>query len=83
MRWYWAERSVHVDWLACAGAAEVVAYPYGHFNDTSKQGVADAGFLMARTIDGGLVSIGTDKLALPVVRMNYGMGLDSLVSLIG
>ena len=82
----WTAEEIAADLRASAritGAAEVVAYPYGHFNDTSKQGVADAGFLMARTIDGGLVSIGTDKLALPVVRMNYGMGLDSLVSLIG
>jgi len=38
---------------------------------------------MGRTIEGGYVSIGTDKLALPVIRINYGMGLDALVSLIG
>jgi hypothetical protein len=38
---------------------------------------------MARTIEPGYVAIGTDKLALPTVRINYGMGLDALVNLIG
>ncbi len=68
---------------AVLGVKEVIAYPYGHYNDTAKQGVAQAGFEMARTIEPGYVSIGTDKLALPVVRINYGMGLDAVVSLIG
>ncbi|MGM7668181.1 polysaccharide deacetylase family protein [Microbacterium sp. A93] len=65
------------------GAREVIAYPYGHYNDTAKQGVAQAGYEMARTIEPGKVVIGTDKYALPVVRIDYGMGLDSLISRIG
>ncbi|MFS0854516.1 polysaccharide deacetylase family protein [Microbacterium sp. 179-I 3D4 NHS] len=65
------------------GVSEVVAYPFGHFNDTAKQGVAQAGFEMARTIEPGYVEIGTDKLALPVVRVDYGMGLEALISRIG
>lgn len=65
------------------GAREVVAYPFGHYNDTTKEGVAMAGYEMARTIDPGYVHIGTDKLALPVVRINYGMGLDALIDQIG
>ncbi|CAH0157763.1 Poly-beta-1,6-N-acetyl-D-glucosamine N-deacetylase [Microbacterium oxydans] len=65
------------------GVREVMAYPYGHFNDTAKQGVAEAGFEMARTIEPGTVQIGTDKLALPVVRIDYGMGLESLIKRIG
>lgn len=65
------------------GVREVVAYPFGHYNDTAKQGVLQAGFEMARTIEPGYVQIGTDKLALPVVRIDYGMGLDALVSRIG
>ena len=65
------------------GAKEVVAYPFGHYNDTTKQGVAQAGFELGRTIEPGYVSIGTDKLALPVVRINYGMGLDTVAKLIG
>lgn len=65
------------------GVREVIAYPFGHYNDTAKQGVTQAGFEMARTIEPGTVGIGTDKLALPVVRIDYGMGLDALVSRIG
>ncbi len=65
------------------GVAEVVAYPFGHYNDTTKQGVAQAGFEMGRTIEPGTVEIGTDKLALPVVRIDYGMGLDALIARIG
>lgn len=65
------------------GVREVVAYPFGHFDDTAKQGVAQAGFEMARTIEPGFVGIGTDKLALPVVRIDYGMDLDALIARIG
>lgn len=65
------------------GAAEVMAYPFGHYNDTAKQGVAQAGFELARTIEQGYVRIGADKLALPCIRINYGMGVDALAQLIG
>lgn len=65
------------------GVKEVMAYPFGHYNETSKEGLRMAGFEMARTIEPGYVTIGTDKLALPVARINYGMGLDALINLIG
>ena len=65
------------------GVREVIAYPFGHYNDTAKEGVLKAGYEMARTIEPGTVRIGTDKLALPVVRIDYGMGLDALISRIG
>lgn len=65
------------------GAREVVAYPFGHYNDTTKEGVTMAGYELGRTIEPGYVHIGTDKLALPVVRINYGMGLDALINEIG
>ncbi|WP_230206558.1 polysaccharide deacetylase family protein [Microbacterium gorillae] len=65
------------------GAKEVIAYPYGHYDDRSKQGVAAAGFDLAVTTEHGYVRIGSDKLALPRVRMNFGMTVDDLASLIG
>ena len=65
------------------GVKEVMAYPFGHHNDTAKEGLRQAGWDMARTIEPGYVTIGTDKLALPTVRINYGMGLEALVGLIG
>ncbi|MGJ0388819.1 polysaccharide deacetylase family protein [Microbacterium sp. CGR1] len=82
----WTADEIAADLNASAdvlGVREVIAYPFGHYNDTAKQGVAQAGFEMARTIEPGYVEIGTDKLALPVVRIDYGMGLDSLIKRIG
>ena len=82
----WTADQIAADMEASAavlGVKEVMAYPYGHYNDTAKQGLRQAGWEMARTIEPGYVTIGTDKLALPVVRINYGMGLDALVGLIG
>jgi hypothetical protein len=65
------------------GVKEIMAYPYGHYNDTAKEGLRQAGWEMARTIEPGYVAIGTDKLALPTIRINYGMGLGDLIDLIG
>ena len=65
------------------GVKQVMAYPFGHYNETSKEGLRLAGFEMARTIEPGYVTIGTDKLALPVQRINYGMGVDALAGMIG
>lgn len=65
------------------GVKQVMAYPFGHYDDTAKEGLRKAGFEMARTIDPGYVTIGTDKLALPAVRINYGMKVDEVGGLIG
>lgn len=65
------------------GAKEVMAYPYGHYNDTAKQALTQAGFEMARTVDPGYVRVGTDKLALPTMRMNYGMDLTDFRNIVG
>lgn len=65
------------------GASEVLAYPFGHYNDSAKDAVAAAGFSLARTTEEGYVRVGTDKLALPTIRINYGMGVDELASVIG
>ena len=65
------------------GAKEVIAYPYGHYNATAEAGVTKAGFLLARTIDFGYVKIGTPKLELPVIRINYGDTVDGLKNNIG
>ena len=82
----WTAEEIAADMNASGdilGVREVMAYPFGHYNDTAKQGVALAGFEMARTIEPGYVTIGTDKLALPVVRIDYGMGLEALIKRIG
>lgn len=82
----WSAAEIAADLEASAailGAKEVVAYPFGDYNETTKQGVREAGFELARTIEQGYVRIGTDKLALPCVRITYGMGADALPGLIG
>jgi len=65
------------------GAKQVVAYPFGHYNATAQAAVAQAGFELARTIEQGYVRIGADKLALPCIRIDYGMTADDLARLIG
>lgn len=65
------------------GAKEVMAYPYGHYDDNAKEALRQAGFEMARTVEPGYVRAGTDKLAMPTIRINYGMGLDAFVNLVG
>lgn len=82
----WSVPEIVADMEASAGVLgvkEVMAYPFGHHNETAKEGLRQAGWELARTIEPGYVSIGTDKLALPTVRINYGMGLDALINLIG
>lgn len=65
------------------GAKEVVAYPFGHYDDTAKQGVARAGFELARTTDQGYVRQGTDKLALPCIRINAGTTMSEFIAAVG
>lgn len=65
------------------GAKEVVAYPFGHYNETTREGVRRAGFELGRTIEHGYVRVGTDKLALPVIRVDYGMTVEDLKAEIG
>jgi len=82
----WSVPEIVADMEASAsvlGVKEVMAYPFGHYNDTAKEGLRQAGWEMARTIEPGHVRIGADKLALPTVRINYGMGVDALIGLIG
>ncbi len=65
------------------GAKEVLAYPFGHHDATAEQGVRRAGFAMAVTVAGGYVTPGADKVALPRVRVSYGMTLAQLTAAIG
>lgn len=62
------------------GAKEVMAYPFGDYDDTAKQGLREAGFGMARTTHYGYVVAGTDKLALPCVRISFDTSLDQFVA---
>ena len=65
------------------GAKEVVAYPFGHYNDIAKAGVAQAGFELARTTEQGYVRQGADKLALPCIRINAGTAMSEFIAAVG
>lgn len=69
--------------VSAPAAHEVMAYPFGHYDDRSKEGLRTAGFDLARTIQQGYVTVGSDKLALPCVRVNFGMGVPDVKKLIG
>ncbi|QEW01357.1 polysaccharide deacetylase family protein [Microbacterium caowuchunii] len=82
----WSVDQIAADMATSAeilGATEVMAYPFGHYNDTAKEALRRSGFELARTVEPGYVRIGTDKLALPTIRINYGMGLDAFRNLVG
>lgn len=68
---------------AGVGATEIMAYPYGHNDERSHEGLRQAGFEMARTIEQGYVQVGTDKMTLPCIRVNFGMGVADIKGLIG
>jgi len=69
--------------VSAPAAHEIVAYPYGHNDERSHEGLRAAGFDMARTIEQGYVQIGTDKMTLPCIRINFGMGVPDVKKLIG
>jgi peptidoglycan/xylan/chitin deacetylase (PgdA/CDA1 family) len=65
------------------GAKEVMAYPFGQYNDTAKAALREAGFDMARTIENGYVRKGTDKLALPCIRIDFGESMAAFKKAVG
>ena len=83
----WTKDEIIEDMLESAdmidGAKEVMAYPYGHNDENAWEALEEAGWDLGRTVDYGYVSIGTNRYALPVVRVNYGMGVDALAAAIG
>lgn len=59
------------------GSADAFAYPYGDYNDASKQMVEDSGFMCAVTTQPGKAYPGDDPMLLPRVRMSLGQSLAS------
>jgi|GEM_PF-1137896 len=52
------------------GSNEVIAYPFGHFNNAAYNLVKKAGFKLGVTVYGGRVKVGMDPLTLPRTSMN-------------
>ena len=61
------------------GNSDAMAYPCGDTNDNAKQILTDAGYVLGFTTAYGKIKIGDEKLALPRVRMNDGISLDSFI----
>lgn len=59
------------------GDCTVFCYPFGHYNDTAKKVLKNAGYKLAFTTKGGRVYPGQDKYALPRVRMSKGISLSA------
>ncbi|MBR3325002.1 MAG: polysaccharide deacetylase family protein [Clostridia bacterium] len=57
-------------------------YPFGHYNDTAKRAVKDAGFRVAFTTEGGRVTKGTDPYLLPRVRTSSSTTLEVFKKLV-
>lgn len=54
------------------GGATIFCYPFGQYNDLDKKALKDAGYKLAFTTEGGRVQKGSDKYALPRVRVSKG-----------
>ena len=64
------------------GGSTVFCYPFGHYNDLDKRVLKDAGYRLAFTTEGGRVYKGSDKFALPRVRMSKGVSLSTFASMV-
>ncbi len=57
-----------------------VAYPFGDYNDLTKEIVKEAGYSLAFTTEWGVVKPGMDPYALPRVRISAGNSLQSFIN---
>ena len=64
------------------GGSTVFCYPFGHYNNLDKKVLKDAGYRLAFTTEGGRVYKGSDKFALPRVRMSKGVSLSTFASMV-
>lgn len=63
--------------IEICGSGDAFAYPYGDYNESSRQMVEDSGFLCAVTTQYGKAYPGDDPMLLPRVRMTMGQTLES------
>ena len=62
------------------GNSDALAYPCGDTNEHAQAIVKEAGIELAFTTEYGQIHVGDNKLALPRVRINDGIGLDTYIS---
>lgn len=59
---------------------EAFCYPFGHYNNTSKQVLKDIGYKVAFTTNGGKVKRGINPLELPRVRISRDDSLSNFMT---
>ncbi len=59
---------------------QVLAYPFGDFNDNVRKITQDAGIELAFTTEYGKVQKGQDKLKLPRIRINDGTSVNAFAA---
>lgn len=64
------------------GSSEVLAYPFGDYNNAIINELKDVGFKMAVTTNSGRVVVGSNKYLLPRVRISNNTTLSSFINLI-
>lgn len=62
------------------GNSDALAYPCGDTNEHAQAIVTEAGITLAFTTEFGQIHVGDNKLALPRVRINDGIGLNTFIS---
>jgi len=62
------------------GLSEVFCYPFGDYNNFTKNMLIETGYKLAVTTNSGRVYPGMDPLILPRVRMSRGESLNSFIS---
>ncbi len=60
--------------------ATSLAYPFGDYNEFTKEVLKEAGYNLAFTTEWGVVKPGMDKYALPRVRISAGMSLEDFIN---
>ena len=60
--------------------ATTLAYPFGDYNDFTKEVLKEAGYNMAFTTEWGVVKPGMDKYALPRIRISDGNSLETFIA---
>lgn len=76
----WSENKILEDVKTSSeklNGADIFCYPFGQYNDLDKKVLKEAGYKLSFTTQGGRVKKGSDKYALPRVRMSKDMSLES------
>ncbi|MDO4545371.1 MAG: DUF5011 domain-containing protein [Bacillota bacterium] len=66
--------------IEICGSSDAFAYPFGDYNDRSRDMLEEAGFLCAVTTQYAKAYPGDDPLLLPRIRMSEGQSLQKFIS---